>query len=298
MCQQTQIETVLPYFARWVASFPDFETLAAAGEERVLNHWAGLGYYARARNLHKLAKAIIALERMPTSASEWIKLPGIGPYTAAAVCSIQFNEPVAVVDGNVIRVLVRLVGLDDVFPHPQAAAKAIQPLARAFLNPGAPGNHNEAMMELGALVCTKHKPACLLCPAKRSCAALKKGIAPDLPRIARKSTVKRTVHRLWAVRHGAIALARQAEGSRRLAQLHELPLWPAKEVPPEARLLARKKRGISNQIIEEYIWLAPDGHSEVCRTDGELIWQPLGKLADVPLSGPHKRWIREILELT
>jgi|TARA_B110000438_G_scaffold284818_2_gene314251 A/G-specific adenine glycosylase len=297
MCQQTQIDTVLPYFERWMASFPSFSTLAAAPEETVLNHWAGLGYYARARNLHKLAKAIAALDELPTTAKEWIKLPGIGPYTASAICSIQFGENVAVVDGNVIRVLSRLYGLETLFPNAQSAAKAVQPLADTFLNRAKPGDHNQAMMELGALVCTKHKPACLLCPAKRHCRALQKGIASDVPCIARKSTVKRTVHRIWAVRDGAIALAKQPAGSRRLAHLHELPLWSETEGPKGAQLIARKKRGISNQIIEEHIWEFDHEATALDQTEGEITWQQINKLTEIPLSGPHQRWINELLEV-
>lgn len=297
MCQQTQIDTVLPYFERWMQSFPSFERLAMASEESVLNHWAGLGYYARARNLHKLAKAINSLEALPETAKEWVKLPGIGPYTASAICSIQFGEKVAVVDGNVIRVLCRIHGLEDAFPNAQAAGKAVQPLADQFLNPQAPGNHNQAMMELGALVCTKHKPACLLCPAKSDCRALQKGLTTDLPRIARKASVKRTVHRIWAIRDGKIALAKQPEGSRRLAHLHELPLLIQTTPPQGAQLVTKKKRGISNQIIEEHIWEFNDASQALDQLEGTVVWQPIQHLSEIPLSGPHKRWINALLSL-
>jgi len=298
MCQQTQIDTALPYFARWIEQFPDFAALAAADEETVLTAWSGLGYYARARNLQKLARELAALSEPPRTAAEWKKLPGVGPYIAAAVCSITFGEPVAVVDGNVIRVLSRLAALSETFSSAQAAQKAVQPLASAFLDPKNPGDHNQAVMELGAKVCLKHRPACLLCPLRGHCQAHRTGIAEQLPRIQRKATERVQVDRLWLVDAGKIWLHRQESSGQRLANLVELPQWrddlPGRE---SASLRLRRTRGISHQRIEESIWEPADAAVAIERLRSEpgFFPHPLEKLGELPMSGPHRRWIGEIV---
>ncbi|HYP15695.1 MAG TPA: A/G-specific adenine glycosylase, partial [Opitutus sp.] len=160
MLQQTQVKTVLPYFARWLEALPDFRTLAAAPEARVLKLWEGLGYYSRARNLHKLAQAVAARPQLPRTAAEWRELPGVGPYTAAAITSISFAAPAACVDGNVVRILARLTADGTPFRDSASAAKAFTPLAESLLTQSSPGDHNQAMMELGATVCFRQKPRC------------------------------------------------------------------------------------------------------------------------------------------
>ncbi|HBR93576.1 MAG TPA: A/G-specific adenine glycosylase, partial [Opitutae bacterium] len=145
MAQQTQIKTMLPYFERWMRRFPDFAALAEAPAEDVLKHWEGLGYYSRARNLHKLAKEYVALEPKPRSREDWQQLPGIGPYTSAAISSIALGEPAAVVDGNVVRILARLTDDARVFKNNGEAVKAFTPTAEAVLDQGNAGEHNQAM---------------------------------------------------------------------------------------------------------------------------------------------------------
>src|SRR5688572_1441670 len=164
MLQQTQVKTVLPYFARWLEALPDFAALAAADEARVLKLWEGLGYYSRARNLHRLAQIIAALPAPPRTAAEWRELPGVGPYTAAAITSISFATPAACVDGNVVRILARLTADATLYRDSGTAAKAFTPLADALLPVAHPGAHNQAMMELGATVCFRQNPLCLTCP--------------------------------------------------------------------------------------------------------------------------------------
>ena len=152
MLQQTQVKTMLPYFARWHEQLPDFKALAAASEAKVLKLWEGLGYYSRARNLHKLAQAVAAMPQMPITPEAWRELPGIGPYTAAAITSISFGTPAAVVDGNVVRILARLTADETPYRDSSAAAKVYAPLADQLLNHDHPGDHNQAMMQLGATV--------------------------------------------------------------------------------------------------------------------------------------------------
>ncbi|MFM7209898.1 MAG: A/G-specific adenine glycosylase, partial [Verrucomicrobiota bacterium] len=138
MCQQTQIATAIPYFERWTRRWPDFGALAAAEESEVLELWAGLGYYSRARNLLALARGVVARGGPPETAAEWRTFRGVGPYTAAAIASIAFGEPAAVVDGNVVRVLARLTGDRSVFRDAADAVRRLQPLADAFLDARRP----------------------------------------------------------------------------------------------------------------------------------------------------------------
>lgn len=298
MCQQTQIDTVLPYFARWMARFPDFATLAAAPESAVLKAWEGLGYYSRARNLHRLAKDISQREILPCTPDEWRRLPGIGPYTAAAVSSINNGFPAAVVDGNVIRILARLTADKRSFKGNAEAVKTFQPLADELLNASTPGDHNQAMMELGATVCLKARPLCLLCPVRPWCAGSRTGKPEDFPKLIRRKTEKLTVPRLFLVAGNKLLLERTASHSRRLADMAELPR--AKKFPAEThgRLLATRRRGISHQQITEPIHSAADSslvRAVVAKRPESFFWQPLDELDAVTISGPHRRWIGELL---
>ena len=151
MLQQTRVAAVVSYYERFLRRFPDVGTLARARIDTVLTLWSGLGYYRRARHLHAAAR-ILRRDGFPRTAADWRRLPGVGPYTAAAVASIAFGEPAAVVDGNVTRVLSRLHALDD--------GRPVGDLAQAWLSPRAPGDFNQAVMELGATVCTPRSPEC------------------------------------------------------------------------------------------------------------------------------------------
>lgn len=301
MLQQTQVKTVLPYLARWLEVFPDFAALAAASEERVVKHWEGLGYYTRARNLHKLSKVLVALPEPPRSREAWLELPGIGPYTSAAITSIAFGTRAAVVDGNVVRILTRLTADATPFRDSASASKALAPLADALLNPDEPGDHNQAMMELGATVCHRQKPLCTICPVLAFCAAGRGGDAEAYPRLAAKVIEQRAVSRVWCVHEGRLLLHRTASDARRLANMHELPavehLGPAGQVPlADAPLLAKKKRGITRFAITESIHAVEASAlpPETSRQPG-LVWVPIQKLDTLTMSGPHRRWVSELL---
>lgn len=302
MLQQTQVKTVLPYLARWVEVFPDFAALAAATEEQVVKNWEGLGYYTRARNLHKLARSLAALPSIPRTREAWLELPGIGPYTSAAITSISFGTPAAVVDGNVVRILTRLTADATPFRDSASASKALTPLADALLNHDEPGDHNQAMMELGATICHRQNPLCTVCPVLSLCAAGQSGEPEAYPKLAPKIIEQRVVSRVWSVRDGQLLLHRTAGDSRRLANMHELPssehlgLTDSDPLFSPARLLAKKKRGITRYAITESIYEVPASALPrgAARRDG-LAWVPLADIAALTLSGPHRRWVTELL---
>ncbi|HEY3227520.1 MAG TPA: A/G-specific adenine glycosylase [Planctomycetota bacterium] len=185
MLQQTQIATVLPYFERWMRRFPNVEALAWAPIDGVLKAWEGLGYYARARNLHKAA-ALLARDGFPKTREAWEKVPGVGPYTAAAIASIARGERTPVCDGNVRRVVARLLRIEEVITSRKAAARVGKFLA-SQIPADAPGDFNQALMELGQRICAPRKPKCAACPLRRGCRARKAGVQDRLPvKVARR----------------------------------------------------------------------------------------------------------------
>lgn len=178
MLQQTQVATVIPYFERWLKKFPTVEDLAKAPLDDVLKQWEGLGYYRRARNLHKAAQVIVNERKgvFPTIYEGWLELPGIGPYTAAAISSIVNGEKVLVVDGNVKRVVARLFMIKG-----EISEKIAKKKLGSFLPDKKPGDFNEALMELGATICTPKSPKCLFCPVNESCKAYQVGKVDKFP---------------------------------------------------------------------------------------------------------------------
>jgi A/G-specific adenine glycosylase len=191
--QQTRIEQGLAYWQEFLETWPTVEDLAQAPLEEVLKKWQGLGYYSRARNLHKAAQAIANTMNgvFPTTAAGWKALPGVGPYTAAAVSSICFNEVIPAIDGNVLRVLSRYLAITEPIDRP-AGRKPIDSFASEWVHPTEPGNHNQALMELGALVCKPRNPDCTSCPLSNSCRSVQliPGQTPTPPIKAGKTRVE------------------------------------------------------------------------------------------------------------
>ena len=212
MLQQTTVAAVIAYFERFLRRWPDVAALAGAPREEVMKEWAGLGYYARARNLHACAAAIVARHggRFPQAAAELRQLPGIGAYTAAAIAAIAFDEPAAVVDGNVERVIARLFAIEEPLPAAKKAIRAHQaeltPTVRA-------GDYAQAVMDLGATICTPQRPACGLCPWNDACAAHAAGLEERYPLRAEKAErPTRTGAAFVLVRaDGAVLLRRRAD---------------------------------------------------------------------------------------
>ncbi|MBM3549544.1 MAG: A/G-specific adenine glycosylase [Alphaproteobacteria bacterium] len=203
MLQQTTVKTVRPYFEDFLKRWPTVGDLAAAELEDVLRAWAGLGYYARARNLHACARAVAAKGgAFPSSEDELLGLPGIGAYTAAAIAAIVFDRAAMPVDGNVERVVARLFAVEEPLPR---AKRRLAEIARGLTPPSRAGDFAQAMMDLGATVCTPAKPRCILCPLAEPCRARARGIAEDLP--ARDAKPERPT------RHGVVFFATRADGA-------------------------------------------------------------------------------------
>ena len=246
MLQQTRVDTVIPYFLRFIERFPTIRDLAEAPEAEVLKMWEGLGYYSRARNLQAAARQV--MERhggaVPADKAAVSALKGVGPYTAGAILSIAFNQPEPAVDGNVMRVLSRFFLLEGDIAKPAVRA-GLEDLARDLIPEGEAANFNQALMELGALVCTPRSPGCLTCPVMERCAGRQAGRAHELP-VKAKAKPPKPEHRLAALiwgrgEHAGKVLVRQRPKTGLLAGMWELPhveapnasIWRSPDAGPD-----------------------------------------------------------------
>jgi A/G-specific adenine glycosylase len=252
MLQQTRVEAATPYYLRFLNRFPSIDALAAAPESDVLTAWSGLGYYSRARNFHRAAKAVSA-GRLPAGHAGVLALPGIGPYTAAAICSIVLNLPHAAVDGNVLRVISRLTN-DPTEISSGIARQRFGEIAQSLLDPRRPGDFNQAMMELGATVCVPRSPRCEACPVERLCGARLAGTERELPVKLKKATARDVELNLVVLRKkDSVFLVQRSVDERRLRTFWELP---AKE---SLSLLRVKEQGkfthrIVNDRFQVSVW--------------------------------------------
>lgn len=266
MCQQTRVETVVPYYERFVRRFPDVVALASAPLDDVLLHWSGLGYYRRARQLHVAAQEVV--ERwhgsLPSSAVELTKLPGVGAYTAGAIASIAYDEPAPIVDGNVKRVLMRVFGLRGAAEAPSTLrdlwTRAAGLVAEAPV--GSRGALNQAMMELGAVVCVPKSPSCSICPLERACAARAQGAEKSIPppKPSRARPVMRFVAAVLYF-EGEVLLAKRS-GDGLFGGLWEPPMIEAPSVTaaverlglasvvPRFRLRGRVEHALTHRVLE------------------------------------------------
>ncbi len=257
MLQQTQVKQALPYFERFLARFPEVAALAAAPLDEVLKAWEGMGYYARARNLHRAAGQIMHEHggRFPQTPEAVRALPGIGVYTAAAILSIAFGRPEVVVDGNVARVIARLAAVS-AEARSAAGRQTIAALAAAFFDPERPGDFNEAMMELGALICTPRSPACTACPVAACCAARREG-EPERYPVKRPSRAK-PHHQIAAAliwRGRELLIARRPEKGL-LGGLWEFPggkQEPGERLEETAVREAAEEVGLEIRVVEKFM---------------------------------------------
>lgn len=283
--QQTRVNQGRPYYERFIANYPNVGALAAAHEQDVLRLWQGLGYYSRARNLHKCAKAVVEFHasKFPESFAQLLKLPGIGEYTAAAIASISYREPVAVVDGNVFRVLSRVLGVET--PINSAAGKQVfNSLANELLGGGRPDLHNQAIMEFGALFCTPKNPQCETCIFQKTCVAFNRNLQHLLPvKLKSKPSRKRYFYYV-VIEHKKALLMRKRElkdiwlglfdfhlieKKRPMATdkiLYEEPLKTIVKKAESVKVSKNYKHVLTHQtIFSKFI---------IIKSDKNLVWQP------------------------
>jgi A/G-specific adenine glycosylase len=283
MCQQTQVATVLPYYERWMLRFPDCATLAAATEHEVMSLWQGLGYYSRARNLHRAAKGVGG--EFPRRLEEIRALPGVGRYTAGAIAAFAYDVPAALVDANVARVLARVFAIREPIDSAAGLARVWEEAER--LQPARSGRaFNAGLMELGALVCTR-TPRCGACPVADFCAARAEGLQEVLPaKKARRRTARLAEPCALITRDGQVLLEHQS-GSR-WRGLWKLPAMD--RIPETAPDLVLEYPFTHHKItLSVYRQRAPRGDRAGCE------WHAIAGLADVPLAAAHRRALQRLL---
>ncbi|MGF1609337.1 MAG: A/G-specific adenine glycosylase [Kiloniellales bacterium] len=311
MLQQTTVPAVAPYFAKFVERWPSVEALAAAPLDAVLTAWAGLGYYARARNLHTCAK-VVAEERggrFPDSEADLLKLPGIGAYTAAAIAAIAFDRRATVVDGNVERVVARLFALETPLP---AAKPELRRLAARLTPERRPGDFAQAMMDLGATLCLPRKPKCMLCPLAQGCAARAAGSAETLPRrVPKAERPTRRAVAFWTLSPAGRVLLRRRPERGLLGGMMEVPstdwrsqAWSATEArraaPGEADwrpLPGQVRHTFTHFHLEVEVWagrLQGDGRA----TRADERWVHIDELGDQALPSVMHKIIRHAVKQT
>lgn len=289
MLQQTRVDTVIPYFERFMANFPTVRALAEAPEEEVLKCWEGLGYYSRARNLQAGAKMVMELYNgiIPDDKEAVAGLKGVGPYTAGAIMSIAFNRPEPAVDGNVMRVLSRYFCLEDDIAKPKTRV-GIEKLAGTLIPEGAAGDFNQALMELGALVCTPKSPSCLPCPVMEHCEARLAGRETELP-VKTKAKPPRPEYRLAAIvegsgEHAGKVLVRRRPDTGLLAQMWELPHM----------LLEDVKTGWGQDSAVKESGEHAEAISRMLEGDTGLLVRPTGWFADADHVFSHIHWYMRV----
>jgi A/G-specific adenine glycosylase len=313
MLQQTQVETATPYFRRFMRRFPSVRALARADLQAVLKAWEGLGYYARARHLHRAAREVAGARhgRLPRSAAELRTLPGIGDYTSAAIASISFGEAVPAVDGNVLRVFARFLGIADDISRPPARRKIGEHLT-VNIPADVPGDFNQAAMELGALVCRPAGPRCTACPLRRWCVARRDARTADLPVRSRRGAGPHYDIAAAVIRRGNKVLIARRRQDRMLGGLWEFPggkRHPGETLAETARrelieetgleisvgaLLCETRHAYTHFSITLYAFDCRPIRGRARPLDAdELRWVPVERLRDYPFPAAD----REIIDL-
>lgn len=314
MLQQTRVETVMDYFTNWMQVFPDIETLANSSEQDVLRQWEGLGYYSRARNIHKTAR-ILQSEfngHLPADPQTLQKLPGIGRYTAAAITSIAFGVDQAALDGNIRRILARIFDISLPIRTP-AAEKLFWELAEENLPAGQAGDYNQALMDLGATICLPGKPKCLLCPLQQHCLAFERGVQEMRPVIPKKNPIPHYIVTAAILQRDQRYLIAQRPAKGLLGGLWEFPGGKQEENETLPAALQREiveelgcEISVNAQFGEyqhAYTHFRVTLHAFICSVvNGEpqpieasqLAWVPLQQLSDYPM-GKIDRQIAEQL---
>ena len=288
MLQQTQVATVIPFYERWLARFPDFATLAAATEAEVLAVWQGLGYYARARNLHAAAKQIVAEHggALPADPAAITRLPGVGRYTAGAIASFAFDFPAAAIDANIARVIARMLDLHEPIDG-KTGAEILWKTAENLLPEKGGRIHNSALMELGALICTPAKPQCLLCPVREQCRADDPEILPVKKPRAR--TVSMREDSAWITK-GRHVLLEQQTGARWRG------LWKLPALPDQSAATAEPLTSLTYLFTHHRVTLSVFDIPTPRHLVENQQWFLLAELAHVALAAPHRRAIESLVD--
>lgn len=298
--QQTRVQQGLPYYQKLIEAFPKIEGLANANEQEVLNLWQGLGYYSRARNMHRTAKFIVQQYNgvFPGTYLDLIKLPGIGPYTAAAIASFAFKEPKAVVDGNVYRVLSRFFNSSLPINKPEGQ-KYFQQIADELLDKENPATHNQAIMELGALVCLPKKPNCTTCPLNYSCEAFFKNTWNTLPIKIGKTKIKnRHLNYLVCLEDDCILLQKRGEQDI-WANMYEFPLIESesleKELLNNIHLMKQTNHKLTHQNLSVQFFKTPRAIAESLTKAAN--WVAIDDLKKYPLPKVIERFLAETYDV-
>lgn len=293
MLQQTRAAVVVEYYERFLEKFPSLASLAQADEAEVLAAWSGLGYYRRARALRESARAVLAEYegKIPTTAAELNRLPGVGVYTAAAVASIAFGEAVAAVDGNVERVLTRYLGHE---PVPGAARSGqLRQEATRLVDPKRSGDFNQAMMELGATVCLPKGPLCLACPVRSGCKTRgEHAVAPARKMLSRKSALALVQRKEWP--KSEVLLERRPADATQMPDMWELPqVKESGETGDSLLLTVRHSITNTNYYVTVY-GMDTDERNRLARATGERKWVPLLELHERPLTGLTRKILKRL----
>ncbi|GAB4416833.1 MAG: A/G-specific adenine glycosylase [Anaerolineales bacterium] len=309
MLQQTRVETVMPYFENWMRLFPTVEKLAQASEQEVLNAWEGLGYYSRARNLHKAAK-IVAVEhngQLPRDLKALRNLPGIGRYTVGAIASIAFEMDEPALDGNLRRVYARLFDLSEYADSP-AGEKTLWALAAKHLPEGQAGDYNQALMDLGATICTPKNPRCLLCPLREDCQAQANGTQAERPVLKPKKVVPHHVHAAGVIVQASKVLLAQRPRGGLLGGMWEFPNGRVETEPASAlesvleteyklkvrqgEALGEVRHAYTHFKITEYVFRCE--LVSMSKNERQLRWVRLDELEDYPMGKIDRQIARRL----
>jgi len=315
MLQQTRVETVIPYFEAWMRRFPGVRALAGAPVQEVLRAWEGLGYYRRAVNLHRTARQILSAGtvRWPQTASEWRALPGVGDYTAAAIVALAFGQDEIALDGNLRRVLARWIDLPIDVRSPEGE-KRLLAAGRSLLPAGKAAAFNQALMDLGAMICTPRTPACEACPVRSGCLARRRGTQGQRPvRAGRVQVPHRIVAAAVLRRNGRVLIARRPEGGL-LGGLWEFPggkREPGESLQACLRRELREELGIRVEVRESlgafqhaYSHFSVTVHAFACKLRGgapkalehtRIAWIALGRLSAYPMGKVDRAIARRLV---
>ncbi|MFN3928812.1 MAG: A/G-specific adenine glycosylase [Thermoflexus sp.] len=314
MLQQTRVETTVPYYERFLARFPNVQELAAAPLEEVLKAWEGLGYYARARHLHRAARLLMEKYggTFPQTFKEWRRLPGVGPYIAAAVLSIAFGQDLPAIDGNAIRVLTRLAAVEE-DPRRPAGRRRLQALAEQLLPPGRAGDFNQALMDLGATLCTPKAPRCSECPVRMFCAAFRQGKPEAFPVRAPRRRLPHYDVTAGIIQDGDRVLIAQRPPQGMLGGLWEFPggkVEPGEDLEDCLKRELQEELGIEVEVEEQvmtirhtYTHMRITLHVFRCRWIGgtpqpigcaDVRWVPIAELERYPFPNTDRKIVERL----